>query len=220
MRPRLSVLQLDTHFPRIAGDVAAPDTYTDAVEFVRVPGASVPNVVRSDPQGMDIAPFEAALKQARGEVIATSCGFLSYWQTHLQALDPRPFLSSSLIALPRLLDMFRPEAVLIMTFDAARLGRVHLGNDAFDVPVLGLRPDDVLRRAIETNATFDPARAEAEVTALARQNRREQTRHIVLECTNLPPYAHALRQATGCDVSSILTDIERLCPGLVRKAFL
>ena len=132
----VTVLQLDTHFPRIAGDVGSTDSYTCEVEIIRIKGASVAGIVTDAPDQIDITPFESALKAARGDVIVTSCGFLSYWQAHLEALVDRPFISSSLVALDRLDD---PETTAILTYDATRLGPAHLGHNArFASCIIGL----------------------------------------------------------------------------------
>lgn len=67
MPPAVTVLQLDTHFPRIAGDVGCAQSYALPMEVIRVPSATVQNVVNDRPDLIDIAPFEDALRQARGQ---------------------------------------------------------------------------------------------------------------------------------------------------------
>ena len=57
MRPSVTVLQLDTHFPRVAGDVGAPATYLNEIEIIRVTGTSVEGIVTGDPTSIDVAPF-------------------------------------------------------------------------------------------------------------------------------------------------------------------
>ena len=221
MRPELSVLQLETAFARIPGDVACPETYTRPVEIQPVAGARVAGIVRADPAVIDIAPFEAALEAARGAVVATSCGFLSYWQAHLQARTARPVVSSALCALPGLAARYAPEAVLIVTFDADCLGPAHLqGQGAFVRSVVGLPEGSVLRGAIRDGGGFDPAEVAREVVSLVGAHVTDRTAHILLECTNLPPYAAALRAAFGLPVTSILTLIETHAPGLVDPRFL
>lgn len=74
--PSVTVLQLDTDFPRVPGDVARPDTYIGDVEILRIPNATVGQIVRADPAAIPIAPFEQAMHQATGDRIVTSCGFL------------------------------------------------------------------------------------------------------------------------------------------------
>ncbi|MDC0136656.1 hypothetical protein OAI26_08460, partial [Sulfitobacter sp.] len=91
MIPRVTVLQLDTYFPRIAGDVGCEETYSRPPQIIRIGGASVGRIVTNRPQDIDIEPFVQALAHADGDIIVTSCGFLSYWQAHLAALTDRPF---------------------------------------------------------------------------------------------------------------------------------
>ena len=219
--PSLSILQLDTHFPRIPGDVACPQTYTSDVEIIRTPGAAVRGIVRQDPAAIDIAPFAAALNTAKGKVIATSCGFLSYWQDHLQSLTAVPFISSALISLPRLARTYSPDQLMIVTFDADALGPAHLaGAQAYQASLVGLPAKCILRCAIAEDLSFDPHDVTRELVALVQRNMTAKTRHILFECTNLPPYSQAIRTATGLPVTSILSEIEKAKPGLVNSAYL
>ena len=66
MPPALTILQLDTDFPRVPGDVACPETYTCEVEIIRVPRATVGQIVSDRPEEIDIIPFETALHRAQG----------------------------------------------------------------------------------------------------------------------------------------------------------
>ena len=217
MIPRVTVLQLDTDFPRIMGDVGAPESYARAPEIIRIAGASVGRIVTDRPQDIYIAPFEDALRQARGDIIVTSCGFLSYWQEHLAALTDKPFISSSLIALRHLAQQHSPEALRILTFDAARLGPTHLeGHPEYMPSIIGLPPTLHLREVISQNlATLDRTQATTEIADLLSDSQNTAHQHILLECTNLPPYREAIKAATGLPVTDILTVIEATCPGAV-----
>lgn len=208
--PALTVLQLDTHFPRIPGDVASSASYREEIEVIRVP-AHVADVVWSAPEDMDIEPFEKALTKAKGDVITTSCGFLAPWQKHLSSLTQRPFLASVLNADPI-------EDSLILTFDADALGPAHLQGWAS--PVLGLPRDNHLREVIANNAPhLDLIRAEAEIVGLVHPNLGTRSA-LVLECTNLPPYAPALHMMTERPVHHILTALEAIRSGLVHPTYL
>ncbi len=222
MRPAVTVLQLDTQFPRIPGDVACADTYLDAIEVIRIGGASVQNIVTSAPATIDIEPFEQAVERAKGDIVVTSCGFLSYWQDHLQTRIDRPFLSSALTALPRLESAFEPEALMILTFDADALNVAHLGRHiGYQNSLFGLGPQLHLRRVISNDEThLDENQASKELMELVAQERMPMHRHILLECTNLPPYKSAMRDRFGLGVSDILTEMERVRPGTVAPMFL
>jgi len=221
MPPRVTVLQLDTDFPRIAGDVGAPESYARPPQIIRIAGARVGRIVTDRPQEIDIAPFEEALAQAEGDIIVTSCGFLSYWQAHLSALTDRPFISSSLTALERLHHFHTPEQMRILTFDAGALSTAHLGSYPQYAPsIIGLPANHHLRDVISHNkANLDRTRASIEIATLLQETQTPRHAHILLECTNMPPYREAIKAATGLPVTDILTRIEATCPGAIAPRF-
>lgn len=221
MRPAVSVLQLDTRFPRIPGDVGCPATYRDDVEIITVPQATVDRIVSARPDKIDIAPFQNAIRLARGDIVVTSCGFLSYWQQHLSAAIDRPFISSALTALDRLQPDHEPGEIMILTFDAGSLTQAHLGRHAaFISGVVGLPRGSHLRQVISADLPdLDVDKARREIVTLAVGQRSPAHGHILLECTNLPPYKSAVQRATGLPITDILTEIERLRPGSVMPAF-
>lgn len=220
MRPGLTVLQLDTRFPRIPGDVACPETYLEPVEVIRIPAASVGRIVTEAPAAIDIAPFEDALRAARGDVIATSCGFLAHWQDHLQALTQRPVVASALVALDRLEASAPPVSVL--TFDAAKLWAGHwTAARAPGTQLIGLRPEMHLRQVIERDiADLDAGRAAEEIADMLRARLAPDCESLLLECTNLPPYKTAIRAVFHGAIHDILTEIEARRPGTVLPEFL
>lgn len=216
MRPSLTVLQLDTCFPRVPGDVASAESYVGAVEIIRIPAASVGRIVTGDPGGVDIAPFEEAMRAARGDVIATSCGFLAHWQGHLAALTDRPVIASALIALPH-----QAGSTAVLTFDADKLVAGHQADLSRADHVIGLDPDMHLRRVIsEDLQDLDQVVAARDVAALVAKHVPATTDTLLLECTNLPPYKPAIREVFGGVIVDILTEIERVRPGTVKPRFL
>jgi hypothetical protein len=67
-------------------------------------------------------------------------------------------------------------------------------------PVEGLAPGcAAAHAAAQTCPTLDAAAAEADTVAAALRlvQARTHVDHMVLECTNLPPYAAAVQRATG-----------------------
>ena len=221
MIPRVTVLQLDTGFPRIAGDVGSPDSYARPPQILKIAGASVGRIVTDRPQDIDITPFAEALQRAEGDIIVTSCGFLSYWQAHLAKLCDRPFISSSLVALEQLAPDIAPDALRILTFDAQRLNAAHLGvHSTYAQSILGLPPMHHLRQVISRDLdVLDEDTARTEITDLLVQSQTGTHRHILLECTNLPPYREAITATTGLPVTDILTMINAACPGAVAQRF-
>ena len=141
--------------------------------------------------------------------IATSCGFLARWQRELQAALPVPVWSSALLQLAEQQALGRRCGVI--TIEAASLGAAHFEGVGADpaTPVEGITPGSALHRTLlQDLPTLDEADAQAQVlaagaAAAARAHRDIDT--LVLECTNLPPYAPALRAATGLQVLDVVT---------------
>jgi Asp/Glu/hydantoin racemase len=98
----------------------------------------------------------------------------------------------------------------VITIEAASLGAAHFEGVGADprTPVEGITPGSPLHRSLlQDLPALDEADAQRQVLAAAQ---RLRVRHpdidtLVLECTNLPPYAEALRRATGLPVLDIVT---------------
>ena len=222
MTPTVTILQLDTHFPRVPGDVASTDTYLNEVEIIRIPLATVDKIVSARPDLIDITPFEAAIESAQAEIIVTSCGFLSYWQQHLQKGTDKIFISSALIALERLSQQFAPEEVLTLTFDDSRLTAQHFNEyPSYANQTIGLPRHMLLRRVISENLKIlDIETVTQELTEFISTKQRENHKHLLLECTNLPPYKAELQKKSGLGITDILTCIEAARPNTIRTEFL
>jgi hypothetical protein len=202
----LGVLMLDTRFPRLPGDIGNPASFAIPVQYRVVAGASPRRVVREGDPAL-LQPFVDTAKEMVREgarAITTSCGFLVEFQAAMQAALPVPVWTSSLLKLPEL------SAPGVITVDALALGSSHLhaaGADA-TVPVVGLAADGHLQRVLlDDLPDIDAVRASADVVDAAQRlvARWPMVREIVLECTNMPPYAKAVARATRRPVHHIIS---------------
>jgi hypothetical protein len=195
----LGILMLETRFPRPPGDVGHPASWRMPVRYRTVAGASPQRVVREADASL-LAPFVDAARALQAEgaaAITTSCGFLVRFQHALQAALDVPVWTSSLLALPALP---RPG---VITVDAQSLAGL-----AGDTPVGGLAPGCSLQRTLlDDLPTLDAVQAEADTVAAAQRlaQRHPEIESLVLECTNLPPYAAAVQRATGRPVHHLMT---------------
>lgn len=205
----LGVLMLDTHFPRPPGDIGSPATYARAglpVRFLTIHGASAKRIVQTQDPAL-LQPFLDGARQLAADgarLITTSCGFLAAWQDAIQASVPIPVITSSL------LQCAQWPGVGIVTFDAASLTPALLQRAGVPAgtPVEGLRPGCELQtRILADDTTLDLTQAEADVVqaAVALVARHPGVQHIVLECTNMPPYREAVARATGRPVHDLET---------------
>lgn len=213
----LGVLTLDTRFPRLPGDIGNPASFGVPTRTRVVRGARPELVVRSaaDQRAAGLLdPFVRALRglEAAGALaITTSCGFLVLMQHELQARAAVPVVTSSLLLLPRLLESRRRVGVL--TVSGRLLGEEFLSAAGVpaarlpDVVIEGVDPDGEFARVFVGNRpTMDVGKARRDVVEAAKRLRARagDLADLVLECTNMPPHAGAIEEATGLKCWSLL----------------
>lgn len=213
----LGIVMLDTRFPRPRGDVGHPETFPFATRKAVVSGAW-PQTVVATAAGLRSArllpAFVAVMRQLERDgarAITTSCGFLVLLQKELQAAVKAPVVTSSLLQLPGLLA--QEAQVGVLTISARHLGGEHLRaagvkrEDLARVLVQGVDAKSGFATAILGNRDamdLDKAQADVVAAAVALKARAPQLRSLVLECTNMPPYAQAVREATRLQVFSLI----------------
>ncbi len=213
VQPPLGILILDTRFPRVPGDVGNPATWPFPVRYAVVRHASPERVVRGNARGL-VEAFAAAGRAlaTEGAVgIITTCGFLALHQRELAQALPVPFVSSSLLQLPllaRTLPAGRRPGVI--TIDAASLTERHFAAVGADpaTPVVGVDPAGAFAQAILGDLpSLDVAAAEREILAAGERLRslHPDVGAVVLECTNMPPYAARLRERLGLPVHDMVS---------------
>jgi Asp/Glu/hydantoin racemase len=210
----IGIIMLDTRFPRVPGDIGNASTWPFPVRYRVVPQATPDRVVRQKAEGL-LAPFIAAahdLVHDGVRAITTSCGFLSLYQHEIAAAVPVPVFTSSLLQMPLIARMLRPDQkVGVITVDSRYLTEAHLravGAESAPVVIVGLESEKELTRVlIDNEPELDTQEAEAEMVHVARLLVAEHSEvgAIVLECTNMPPYARAVQRATGLPVFDIVT---------------
>ena len=207
----IGILMLDARFPRIPGDIGNAQTWPFPVQFRVVKMASPDAIVRNDPRPM-LEPFLTAAQELVASGcggITTGCGFLSLFQDELQQAAGVPVAASSLIQIP-LVQATLPKGkrVGVMTISAQSLTKEHLSaaGAPVDTPVIGTDNGREFTRALlgnELQLDVEQARADMLVAADELVSTNSDIGAIVLECTNMMPYAADVASATGLPVFSI-----------------
>lgn len=227
MERELGILMLDTKFPRIPGDVGNPKTFSFPIRKLMVQGADPKRVVvEGDPSLLE--PFLKAAEQLQEEgvnAITTSCGFLAMFQKELAARVHIPVFASSLLQVSSVSrGLPQGKCVGIMTADSRNLDQRHFrGVGIEDVPkvIYGMEHTHFHDVFVGNSETLDQEQACRDMVDVAERMLREhpEVGAIVFECTNMPPYAHAVSSATGLPVYDITTLAGYIMSGLGRKSF-
>jgi Asp/Glu/hydantoin racemase len=211
----IGILLLDARFPRPPGDIAYAETFEFPVIYRVVKEATPSRVVEHAAAGLVDAFCAAAQALVADGVraICTSCGFLALHQQAMSSAVHVPVFTSSLLQVPTLLAALPADRKIgVLTISGHSLRPEHfeaVGVPCLDrVVVAGLESAEALYRPIIDNTgplDVNAARAQvvAAAQALAKQN--PDIAALVLECTNLPPYAAAIQRATGLPVWDAIT---------------
>lgn len=222
--PRLGILMLDTHFPRIPGDVGHPASFDFDVRYRVVQGATPEAIVKGDSRHW-IEAFISAGQNLVAEGcsgLATTCGFLTLAREEIANGCGVPVASSALEQIQMLMTTLPPDKTVgILTISAASLSRDHLeaADAPPDTPVQGLDGSSFAHSILGNLKTLDTKAAEREMVEAAQALCAEhpEVGAIVLECTNMPPYAAAVAQVTGRPVFSILSYLAWVHSGLTPR---
>ena len=218
----VGIAMLDTRFPRIPGDLGNALTWPFPVLYRVVRGAR-PELAVSGETDQLLAPF---IEAGRGLVadgaqgVVTSCGFLVRFQDRLRDALGVPVATSSLMQVPMVQSLLPAgRRVGILTISAASLGAGDLAaaGCAPDTPIAGTDGGREFSRVILANEPeLDVELARADLVAAGRElvARHPEVGAIVLECTNMVPYAADIRVACGVPVYSVASLVTWFQSGL------
>jgi Asp/Glu/hydantoin racemase len=224
----LGILMLEARFPRIPGDMGNATTWPFPVLYRVVRGASPEKVVLEGARGLLPDFIEAAreLVAQGAEAITTNCGFLSLFQRELAQAVAVPVATSSLMQVPWVQATLPPgKRVGVVTISKSTLTPKHLeaAGVPADTPIAGTEEGReffrVLIKAEAQDMDVDLARADVVEAGRRLCEKHRDIGALVLECTNMPPYAAALQAAAGVPVYDIYSMITWFHAGLRPCAF-
>lgn len=223
----VGILMLDARFPRIPGDMGNATSWPFPVHYRIVRDASPDRVVRKGAEGL-LQDFIAAARELEVDGvdgITTNCGFLSLYQKELSEAVNIPVATSSLMQVNMVnATLSHGKRAGILTISGSTLTEDHLkaANVPTDTPVGSTEGGTEFTRAIlgnEMELNIDAARADNVAAAKTLQTENPGLGAIVLECTNMVPYAADIETATGLPTFSILSFITWFQSGLSPRRF-
>jgi hypothetical protein len=225
----LGILMLDARFPRIPGDMGNAATWPFPVLYRVVSGASPESVVLKGAEGLLPAFIDAAreLVWLGAEAITTNCGFLALFQKELAAAVGVPVATSSLMQVSWVQATLPPgKRVGVVTVCRPALSPAHLEGAGvpLDTPIAGVENGKEFFRILikAESEDMDVALAGQDVVDAGRElvATHPDVGAIVLECTNMPPYAAALQAAVGLPVYDIHSMVTWFHAGLRPRRFI
>lgn len=217
--PQIGLLMLESRFPRLPGDIGHPDTFQPPAMVKIVAGATPDRVVRNKADGLITRFVQGAqdLEAKGATLITTSCGFLVLHQSALEEAVDVPVISSSLQAVPFVEKALKPKGLrpAILTISKSNLSVEHLqaAGIAQECPIgAPIQSGAFCTSILNNRSNMDEAIARLEVVsaATALVGEHEHVGALILECTNMPPYAQEIAQLCQIPVLS-LTNLLPIC---------
>ncbi|OIQ43713.1 MAG: hypothetical protein BM558_10750 [Roseobacter sp. MedPE-SW] len=223
----VGILMLETQFPRIHGDMGNALTWDFPVHYRVVRGATPDLVVRNDPTQLVDLFIEAGrdLVAMGCDGITTNCGFLALIQDQVKAALGVPVATSSLMQVPMVQALLPPgKRVGVLTISKETLAPAHLraAGAPEDTPIGGTDGLRCFTRDILGDVPtidFEACRLDMIDGARALVAENPDLGAIVLECTNMVPYARDLRRVTGLPVFSIQSFVTWFQAGLMPRRY-
>lgn len=224
----LGILMLEAKFPRIPGDMGNATTWPFPVLYRVVLGATPEKVVLKGAAGLlpDFVAAAQELVRLGAEALTTNCGFLSLFQKELAEAVKVPVATSSLMQVPWVQATLPPgRRVGVVTVSKKSLTPTHLeaAGVALDTPIAGTENGTeffrVLIEGAKTDMDVDAAQRDVVGAGVDLVRRHPEIGALVLECTNMPPYAAALAEAVRLPVYDIYSMVSWFHAGLRPRVF-
>ncbi len=218
----VGILMLEARFPRIPGDMGNALTWPFPVHYRIVRGATPDRVVRREAEGLLDTFIDAARELVADgcDGITTNCGFLSLFQRELADAVEVPVATSALMQTAMINNILPGnKRAGILTISASTLKDRHLASAGVpqETPIGTTEGGDEFTRAIlgdELELDVEAARADNVEAALAMKANHPDLGALVLECTNMIPYAADISRATGLPVYSMASFVSWFQSGL------
>jgi len=201
---------------QLEGTVFSPQTFSFPVRSKKVKGTGLETIVKNPSAASRAALIQAAqeLEKEGAKAITTDCGFNAIWQKELADSVSVPVFASALLLVPLVHRMLgRGKRVGIITADKSSLTEKHLKavgiDESIPICIVGMEREEQFSSIIGSGTVNGPlniGKFENEVTRVATRLVEENTDvgAIVLECTDLSPFAEAIQRATRLPVFDIV----------------
>lgn len=220
-QPVLGVVRLDYHYPPAHGDIDSDASYGYSVLFRQVDGLTFEMAQAGKMTPQVTENFKKTIQWLENKEVAGitgDCGFMMAFQPIARRIATVPVFMSSMVQCPMISLAFdKYDKILILTANEHTLipqkDRLltHCGFNVCDERFVIEGCQDVPGfDAVATGDKVDVVKVTPGIVKMTMGilDKQPSIRAICLECTELPPYSDALRQATGLPVFDAITNCD------------
>lgn len=226
--PTLGILRLDYDYPPSPGDIDCPKTFNYDVKYRVIPELTFEMCQTGKLSENVIQNCIAAVKYLDSQnvsAITGDCGFMINIQDIILQYTEKPVFLSSLVQIPTLIHILNDkEKIAIFTANSETLIPVmnkfknNWKINADDQKFLIVGCQDVPGfEAVAKGEKVDVDKVTPGIVKKAQMviKKDKNVKCILLECTELPPYADALRLELGIPVFDAITNCDSFMSGFL-----
>jgi len=218
----------NVHYPMVPGNVVNAYTYDFPVRMKAVPNLTNDRLFNADPTIADdiIATAKHMVENEGVRAICSACGFFGNFHRKVAEAVDVPVALSSLVQLPWIKSIIKPnQKVGILTANASAMTPELFKNccveDYSNIVVKDMMNSENFAAVVDMRGHFDNGKARDEVVnaALELFEGDNDIGAILLECSDMPPYAAAIQEATQLPVFDFITLIRWLHNGTTQRPY-
>ena len=219
----------DVYYPLMPGNVVNASTYPFPVRMIPVKNINCDELFACDDKVQ--SAIEEACRQLVKEgvrAISGACGFFGNYQKSISGMFDVPVALSSLMQVPWVLSLIKPNQKLaILTADEKSITERLLINCGITkemkerLVIKDLASSDNFSCVIKNWGEWDNSLARADVVgkAIEAVSEHDDVAAILLECSDMPPYASSIQRETGLPVFDFITLIKWLHSAVAQKPY-
>ena len=221
----IGIIAVDLVYPKLPGNVVNATTFDFPVLYKKV-SFQIEQLFSGDPALERIIIDAAKELVADGaRAIIGACGYFAHFQKQVAAAVNVPVFMSSLTQVPLIKIGLRPEQkILVMCASGEDMNREFLAK-------VNANLDDCIIQDVGSMKSFAPIRwgntemdnlwlsKDLSELASAAVSEHPEIGAILLECSDLPPYACDIQRATGLPVFDFISLINWVEHAVVQKRY-
>jgi hypothetical protein len=224
----VGILLLNVWYPILPGNVVNAYTYDFPVRMKLVPGATQPRMHTGDPTLLDdLIKAGKELEMDGVRAVVGACGYFGHFQRKLAAALDVPVFLSSLVQIPMIkMSLKAKQKIGILCADEENLTSSLLkecGVDDTNICVIkGLGKEPEFSAFLYSDkGYFDNSRIKTEVVGAAQRLVAEnpEVGAILLECSDMPPYAADIQRMVNLPVFDFISMINWIKYAVVQKQY-
>jgi len=221
----IGIIAIDLAYPKLPGNVVNATTYPFPVLYKKVK-FDIELLFNGDDSIREQIVDAALNLQSQGvRAIIGACGYFAHFQRDVVDAVDVPVYLSSLCQLPIIsLGLRKDEKIAVFAASGESVSEEFLAK-------VGATPDNLIIQDVGSLESFAPIRwgkLELDNEALTRDladisaklvQEHPEISAILLECSDLPPYAYAIQAATGLPVFDFNTLVNWVHSAVVRRPY-